>query len=198
MAEPAAPNKETPPAPAKKNLLGGQKEILSYQAIIVLSLLVALLSGYTAAYRYVKTVDAEEPAPVLIKRGPVAPKEEKPTVSVQPPAPKPAPAQATPPSLDLEKAKTATDVHALLPRNILFTYINYRSKKVELAGDFNEWKGLEMKKEKPGVWRARLSVAPGIYKYNFISDGKKVTDPYNPRREKSASILIVEPMEQKR
>ncbi|MBI4669056.1 MAG: hypothetical protein HY747_07695 [Elusimicrobia bacterium] len=173
----------------------------SYILIAALSLLVALLSGYTAVYRYGKISQKPQlPEIMPVKKQQAAPKakenpSKEPRVIVtpqnkQPPEP--------PPALDIEKAKDVQEVITLLPRNILFTYVNYRAKKVELAGDFNNWQPQAMSKEKFGVWRIRIPAVPGTYKYNFISDGKKTTDRYNPRREGGSSIIVIEPAEGKR
>lgn len=174
---------------------------IKLQIIIALSVLVAFLSGYTAAYRYYSMTRSQKPLqPQLVSPGPIkqdskiADKELTQPQVIVTRAPQPAPSDE-PPSLDIAKAKTTKDTRTLLARNILFTHVNYRAKEVFIAGEFNSWELHKMQKEKLGVWRARLAVQPGAYKYNFIVDGKKKFDQYNPKREAGYSILIVEPLE---
>ncbi|MEK6544786.1 MAG: glycogen-binding domain-containing protein [Elusimicrobiota bacterium] len=78
-------------------------------------------------------------------------------------------------------------------RNILFTFNDFKSKKVQITGDFNDWKPVDMNKEKSGTWRLPVALKPGVYRYNFIADGKKKLDTYNSNKEAGSSILVVEP-----
>lgn len=49
-------------------------------------------------------------------------------------------------------------------------------QKVEVAGDFNEWVPMQMKKQK-GEFALILNVPPGTYEYKFIIDGDWQVDP---------------------
>ena len=50
---------------------------------------------------------------------------------------------------------------------------------VFLAGTFNAWdpSACPMQRAAGGVWRATLQLAPGIYEYKFLVDGKWVCKP---------------------
>ncbi|MEK7288463.1 MAG: glycogen-binding domain-containing protein [Elusimicrobiota bacterium] len=188
MADP----QEQQPQPLKPRDQQGRDKT-KLQIIIVLSLSVSFLSGYTAAYRYhrLERKRTQDLLKAKITR-PVTPKSaglpQGPTIiiSSQPVGP--------PPALDIEKAKTAVDTKSLLPRHILFTCVNYRAKEVFLAGEFNSWSPIKMNKEKPGTWRAGIEITPGTYRYHYLVEGKKTPDQYNPRREGNSSILIIEPL----
>ncbi|MEW6364106.1 MAG: glycogen-binding domain-containing protein [Acidobacteriota bacterium] len=53
---------------------------------------------------------------------------------------------------------------------------------VYLVGDFNQWGTAEvkMKKDKQGIWRAKVQLEPGIHQYKFLVDGRWIEDPSNP------------------
>ena len=52
------------------------------------------------------------------------------------------------------------------------------AKEVFLAGDFNHWDPKATRMVRVGEnWRAKLSIVPGMYSYNFVIDGKWVCDP---------------------
>ena len=52
-------------------------------------------------------------------------------------------------------------------------------KKVLLAGDFNGWKPVAMRKQKQGDFVAILPLKAGSYEYKFIVDGQWAIDPDN-------------------
>src|SRR5262245_21596358 len=56
--------------------------------------------------------------------------------------------------------------------------------KVELVGDFTDWqeRPIHMLKLADGVWRANVSLPPGIYLYRFIADGEWWDDPESKAR----------------
>jgi hypothetical protein len=62
--------------------------------------------------------------------------------------------------------------------------------RVILTGSFNHWRTdeLEMNKTTSG-WKLSYTVGPGNYEYNFIVDGKWITDPDNPQRIMERDIL---------
>ncbi len=66
-----------------------------------------------------------------------------------------------------------------------FVYYNPSAKSVQIAGSFTNWKKVSMKRiDSTGYWEAYVKLPKnGIYKYNFIINGKKVIhDPTNPVR----------------
>lgn len=54
-----------------------------------------------------------------------------------------------------------------------------QAKKVSVVGSFNNWKTSESpaKKDKTGVWTAKVSLKPGRYEYKFFMDGNWMPDP---------------------
>jgi 1,4-alpha-glucan branching enzyme len=68
-------------------------------------------------------------------------------------------------------------------KKIVFQVSAASATTVILTGDFNAWskEGLKMKKEKTGIWKNEVELAPGRYEYKFIVDGKWWTDPSNKR-----------------
>ncbi|MCM8786653.1 MAG: helix-turn-helix domain-containing protein [Candidatus Omnitrophica bacterium] len=53
--------------------------------------------------------------------------------------------------------------------------------KVAVTGDFNSWdlEGIQLKKDRSGVWSTEIPLKPGRYQYKFLVDGQWVTDPEN-------------------
>jgi 1,4-alpha-glucan branching enzyme len=51
--------------------------------------------------------------------------------------------------------------------------------QVVVTGSFCGWQasGLALKKDKKGVWRAKVSLAPGRHEYRFVVDGVWRDDP---------------------
>lgn len=90
----------------------------------------------------------------------------------------------------------------IVKRNILFQYRDSRPKKVEIAGDFNNWVPTEMTKRPNHTWTIIYQLEPGEYTYKFLVDGKLKKDPYNPRSAPDgyggeSSLLIVKPLGEK-
>jgi len=57
------------------------------------------------------------------------------------------------------------------------------SGSVAVAGDFNGWKKLALKKGKDGNWTAKVKVSSPTVQYKFIYDGQYwKTDESNPER----------------
>jgi hypothetical protein len=50
--------------------------------------------------------------------------------------------------------------------------------RASLAGDFNDWAPVPMKRQKSG-YAVTMDIPPGTYQYKFILDGRWVTDPDN-------------------
>lgn len=59
------------------------------------------------------------------------------------------------------------------------------AKSVYIAGDFNGWKTDDACLMEPdnGVWRKKIRLSSGQYRYRFVIDGKWVDDPANPDKE---------------
>jgi len=60
---------------------------------------------------------------------------------------------------------------------------------VYVTGSFNDWsldESCRMKKQDSGSWIAKIPLRPGLYKYQFIIDGKWCEDPANPNQERNS------------
>ena len=57
-------------------------------------------------------------------------------------------------------------------KTVEFTFRAPEAREVFLAGEFNNWdtQSLPMKKEKDGVWKAKIKLPPGRYEYKFFAD----------------------------
>ncbi len=53
------------------------------------------------------------------------------------------------------------------------------AESVSIAGHFNNWNTIShpMKKDKKGVWKTSLNLAPGNHQYRFFVDGEWQSDP---------------------
>lgn len=71
----------------------------------------------------------------------------------------------------------------LLGRGELFALKAPAAKKVELAGDFTDWKPQRMKKDRKGLWRIRVVLEAGTYRYRFIVDDEWRDGSERDRRE---------------
>ena len=49
---------------------------------------------------------------------------------------------------------------------------NKKVKQVSVAGDFNEWQPIKMRKQKNGSYAASIEVPPGEHEYKFQIDGE--------------------------
>ena len=60
-----------------------------------------------------------------------------------------------------------------------FAFAAPDSTVVELVGDFTHWQAnpVKLKKQKTGVWKANVELAPGNYRYRFVVDGQWRDDP---------------------
>ncbi len=70
---------------------------------------------------------------------------------------------------------------------VTFILRGYTSaKQVILTGSFNNWdeESIQMKYKTDG-WEIHLSLAPGIYEYKFIVDGKWMEDPANREKRRN-------------
>jgi len=70
------------------------------------------------------------------------------------------------------------------------------ARRVELSGDFDSWKPVEMRETAPGLWTARLSITPGTYHMNVrVDDGAWTAPPgVTPMRDEfdgTVGIVVV-------
>jgi chromosome partitioning protein len=73
----------------------------------------------------------------------------------------------------------------LIDHGVRFVCLAPGAKRVQVAGDFNQWNAAagdsEMEPtQEPGVWRREFRLPPGRYAYRLIIDGRWCSDPANP------------------
>jgi len=87
---------------------------------------------------------------------------------------------------------------AVTAEGVTFTIEAPRAARVQVAGDFNEWKPEGSELEAVGlVWKKTLKLAPGRYRYRYVIDGEWHSDPNNPAFEPSTyggvdSVVVVD------
>jgi len=70
-----------------------------------------------------------------------------------------------------------------------FRYKAPDAKSVELMGEWNDWKSIQMTKGDDGVWKTKVTLSTGTYAYKFLVDGKDwVFDPDNPNKKSVGNI----------
>lgn len=64
-------------------------------------------------------------------------------------------------------------------KRVSFSYAGPAAQSVLLAGDFTGWQqaALSLKRDKNGVWKKAVFLAPGRYEYRFVVDGEWRDDP---------------------
>lgn len=64
-------------------------------------------------------------------------------------------------------------------QKVTFSFVAPDAQSVKVAGDFTAWQQapLELKKQKGGVWKRTVSLAPGEYQYRLLVDGQWRDDP---------------------
>jgi chromosome partitioning protein len=84
------------------------------------------------------------------------------------------------------------------PEGVTFSVQAPAAVRVQLAGDFNDWRldGSEMEAAGP-VWRKTLKLPPGRYRYRYVIDGEWLRDPHNAVAEPSPfggedSVLVLD------
>ena len=73
-------------------------------------------------------------------------------------------------------------------RETTFALVAPDAQSVYVTGSFNDWsldESCRMRKEGER-WSVRLPLRAGLYKYQFIIDGKWCEDPANPRQERNS------------
>lgn len=70
-------------------------------------------------------------------------------------------------------------VRILGTKPVEFKFYAPAAKKVNLAGNFNEWntRALGAKKDSKGNWSVKVNLKPGKYEYKFVVDGTWLNDP---------------------
>ena len=70
-------------------------------------------------------------------------------------------------------------------KKVTFSYVAPEAQTVLLAGDFTSWQEapVSLKKDKSGVWKKTISLAPGRYAYRLLVDGQWRDDPQCPNRQ---------------
>jgi hypothetical protein len=64
----------------------------------------------------------------------------------------------------------------------VFVTLYPRAQQVQIAGDFNNWQPEQTPMEKiseSGVWKTKMNLATGRYRYRLVVDGQWQQDPYN-------------------
>lgn len=73
---------------------------------------------------------------------------------------------------------------AALAKDQRFRFKKPDAQSVALVGEFNQWHAQPMAKEANGFWSLTIPLAPGIYGYKFLVNGKDwVFDPTNSDRK---------------
>jgi 1,4-alpha-glucan branching enzyme len=70
--------------------------------------------------------------------------------------------------------------------SVTFTALFPDADVVQLAGDFNNWQPerTPMKRsQKDGLWKVKLPLHPGTYRYRLVVDGRWLHDPCNKATE---------------
>ena len=113
-----------------------------------------------------------------------------PALPDMPPAAAQAPAAGAPAAAP---AAPAPAPRAELKRRILFNVKTSKASRIQITGDFTDWKPKDLKRGAGNVWSTVVEVTPGVYSYNYILDGKrKIKDPNNSRATPDGkSILTV-------
>jgi 1,4-alpha-glucan branching enzyme len=70
-------------------------------------------------------------------------------------------------------------------KRVTFSYAEPAAQSVLLAGDFTGWQQapLSLKRDKNGVWKKIVSLAPGQYQYRLLVDGEWRNDPKCAHRQ---------------
>jgi len=85
---------------------------------------------------------------------------------------------------DITKVKHLFGVR-LSSKGVLFVQPHSIGQRVEIAGDFNDWKPettVMTSNDALGVFEKHLELGKGVYAYKLVIDGQWCLDPYNPDR----------------
>ncbi len=91
---------------------------------------------------------------------------------------------------------------SVVESGILLTYKNRYAGNIKIAGDFSNWKPVDMFRGKYGVWYYFLTdlYEKKMIRYKFIADGIWILDPMNTERENDDSgsyVSVLYPLCQK-
>lgn len=71
-----------------------------------------------------------------------------------------------------------------LAKEVEFRFEKADAQKVEVLGEFNDWKAQPMTKQSDGTWTITVSIGPGTHGYKFLVNGTDwVFDPKNSNRK---------------
>lgn len=76
------------------------------------------------------------------------------------------------------KSKGKAETPKKTYRNVEFSFYFPEAMNVYVASEFNSWdtRSLPMKKDKDGVWRAKVKLLPGHYEYKLFADNAWIED----------------------
>jgi hypothetical protein len=95
---------------------------------------------------------------------------------------------------NIEKGKS------LIEKGVLITYKNRNTNNIKIAGDFSNWKPVNMSKGNYGIWYYFINDFNGnnnVIRYKLIADGIWLVDPMNPDKEDDNSgsyVSIIYPI----
>src|SRR5262249_15854398 len=73
-------------------------------------------------------------------------------------------------AMDAPSASTFT-VRAVGSDSCLLSFRHLTAHRVELSGDFDEWRAIDLVESQRGVWTAKLALRPGTYHMNLRGGG---------------------------
>lgn len=78
-----------------------------------------------------------------------------------------------------KESSSSAAVKKSVEKKVRFEFPAPDAHEVCLAGDFNHWNVLAnpMKKDRKGIWKTAVPLAPGRYEYRFVVDGHWENDP---------------------
>ncbi len=95
------------------------------------------------------------------------------------------------------KAANSSLHKPVIEEGVLVTFKNREADRVDVAGNFSNWRTLRMERGSRGVWYYLITNPPGgEIKYKFVVDGIWSADPRNPQKSYDGNgsyISIIEP-----
>ena len=88
----------------------------------------------------------------------------------------------------MEMQTTSSQTKKFTDSPTQFAFQAPTTRKVSLAGDFNNWdtNATPMQKGPDGIWRLSVPLGPGRYEYRFYADGAWQDDPTAQQRASNA------------
>ncbi len=62
-------------------------------------------------------------------------------------------------------------------KRVYFTLEAPGADDVRVLGNFNDWRGRPLKRQKDGVWKTWTNLEPGVYEYRYLVDGNCTNEP---------------------